>query len=137
MCKGKAYYRHHGGHRHHHRGFQKWAQRAWNTPPVNVKELDDRYELMVFAAGYEKADFQVQVVDHQLLISVEKQESDIVDSPNWRRREFTGAGFERRFEMNDKIDADGIRADYKEGILMVTLPKKAGFETKRQDIQVA
>jgi len=140
MCRGKAYYRnrgHHPRHQHGHRARHWKAVWAWNTPPVNVKEQDDQYELLVYAAGYEKTDFQVQVNDHILVVKVEKKESDIVDSPNWRRQEFYANGFERRFELNEKINKDGIRAAYKEGVLHIVLPKLEGFENKRQDIVVA
>ena len=98
MCRGKAYYRNRG-HQHGHRARHWKAAWAWNTPPVNVKEQDDQYELFVYAAGYEKTDFQVQVNDHILVVKVEKKESDIVDSPNWRRQEFYANGVERRFEL--------------------------------------
>ena len=31
---------------------------AWGYPPVNVEELDDRYEILLYAAGYAKSDFK-------------------------------------------------------------------------------
>ena len=143
MCRGKAYHGKWGHHPRHHyarkarKHWQEQYRARWNVPPVNVKELDDRFELHVFAAGYEKNDFQVQVSDHILRIKVQKQESEIVESPNWRRQEFKADGFERRFELNEKVDKEAITAEYKDGILKVTLPKLAGFETNRQDIIVA
>lgn len=141
MCHSKSYYSqraHHPrwGHGSRHKHFKsRYFGAAWNNPPVNVKELEDCYEVYVYAAGYTKEDFQVKLSDNTLLIAVENQ--DTVDSPNWRRQEFFASGFERRFELNEKIDKEAINAKYKEGVLIVTLPKLAGFETTNQDIAVA
>ena len=106
----------------------------WNTPPVNVKEHDDSYELYVYAAGYTKEDFQVNLKDNTLVIAIENK--DVVDSPNWRRQEFYAQGFERHFELNEKIDKEAISAKYENGVLTLTLPKLDGFETFRKDIEI-
>jgi HSP20 family protein len=141
MCKSRAYYSHGGhhpkwGHGHRHRNYRgRHFGMLWNTPPVNVKELDDSYELHVYAAGYAKEDFQVNLKDNKLVIAVDNK--DVVDSPNWRRQEFYAQGFERHFDLNEKIDKEAISAKYVDGVLIVTLPKLAGFESSSQDIAVA
>lgn len=145
MCGRQAY---HSGHwaKHHHYGkgyghparkFWKKMARAFNYPPVNVQELDDRFELLVYAAGYNKSDFQLKLKDDLLIISAEKQKNDDGTATNWRRKEFYAGGFERQFELSEKIDKAGIAAKYTDGVLVVTLPKLEGFETKSQDIFVA
>lgn len=139
MCYGK-YHQKWGQHPAHH--YAKKARRHrrraafWNTPPVNVQELDDRYELWLFAAGYQKEDFEVKLRDHTLVIRVANKEEEIVESRNWRRREFHARGFERYFDLNEKIDTAGIAAKYEEGILKVILPKLEGMETQRQEVLV-
>ena len=114
----------------------KYAQgRGGHFPKVNVQELDDRYELFVYAAGYAKGDFKVDLSDNTLIISVNsttKNESNY----NWRRQEFQPRKFERQFELNDKIDKDAIEAKYEDGILKVTLAKKEGFETIRRTVDI-
>lgn len=143
MCYNKAYYSKRGHHPRHGYGpmYRKFKGgrgfgHAWSYPPVNVKELDDSYELHVYAAGYTKSDFKVNLKDDTLTIAVDNQDQDIVDSPNWRRQEFKAPGFERHFDLNEKIDREAISATYTDGILVVTLPKLAGFETTSQDISV-
>ena len=141
MCKSRAYYSHRGhhpkwGYGHKHRNYsRRHFGMLWNTPPVNVKEHDDSYELYVYAAGYAKEDFQVNLKDNTLVIKVDNK--DVVDSPNWRRQEFYAQGFERHFELNEKIDKEAISAKYVDGVLIVALPKLAGFESSSQDITVA
>ena len=138
MCRARAYHSHWGKHHRRHHAKKWWKQRmanAWGYPPVNVEELDDRYEITLFAAGYAKDDFKIALKDNNLSISVEAKEHEEQEF-HWRRNEFKPGGFERHFRLNEKIDKSEIGAKYEEGILKVVLPKKSGFETLRQDIEI-
>lgn len=108
-------------------------------PPVNVLEADDKYELYVYAPGLAKSDFNINLRDDVLTIAVHKKDgSDLVESPHWRRQEYRPTdGFERSFVLNEKVDTANISAAYADGVLVVTLPKLPGTETKRQDVYVA
>ncbi len=145
MCYRKGFYRGWGSHQHQHskrpHHAKRWAKQEvssdWNYPPVNVQELDDRYELYMYAAGYEKTDFSILVSENALIISVDKKENDDRDLFNWRRYEFRSDKFQRRFELDEKVDKEAIKAEYKDGILTVILPKLEGFETFSQEIEIA
>ncbi|GJM31090.1 MAG: hypothetical protein DHS20C18_00910 [Saprospiraceae bacterium] len=140
MCYNKAYHQKWGGHSKHafrHFAREKWGgqfQHKWQQVPVNVRENDDNYELYVYAAGYNKTDFEIKMKDNVLVITAKGPE--IVEDAGWSRQEFTPVVFERRFELNEKIDKDAISAKYEDGILKVTLPKLAGFESMSSDIVV-
>jgi HSP20 family protein len=108
---------------------------GWKQPPVNVRETDDQYELFVYAAGYSKSDFELLVNDNTLVIRAEVAE-DEMEVLHWRRYEFQPRKFERRFDLDERIDKEGIKAKYVDGILEVVLPKASGFETKRYDVDV-
>ena len=144
MCGRHAYHRGHWAKHHHYRKGHKHPARkfiekfasAWHYPPVNVQELDDRFELFLYAAGYSKEDFQIKLKDNTLIISMEKQKEDVETASNWRRKEYYQTGFQRQFELGEKIDKTAITAKYNNGVLELTLPKLEGFETNRQDILV-
>ena len=107
-------------------------------PPVNIQELDDRYELFLFAPGLTKEDFQIALKDNLLTIKVDHKEEEILEEgAYWKRKEFSSRGFQRQFELNQKIDLDSIKAKYENGILRLTLSKLEGEETNRKDIFVA
>jgi len=106
---------------------------ALNSPPANVKEWDDKYELYLFAPGFEKSDFIIAITDQTLSISVERKTED---EENWMRQEYVPKKFVREFDLGEKIDVATITAKYENGVLILTLPKSAGFETKRQEIPV-
>lgn len=129
-CNSQRSYQGFGRHHYHRR---KWDNR-W-SPPVNVQELDNHYELLLFAPGFQKSDFQVKTKDRILIIGLDAKK-DSKAEPNWLRREFASSGFQRRFELNEEVDTDKISAKYEDGILYVTLPKLSGFETSRQEIEV-
>ena len=82
-----------------------------------------------------KSDFLIATIDNTLKISAEKPVRE--DQVECRRQEYAPSGFERQFELNDKVDVSGIEAKYENGVLIVTLPKLEGFETSRQEIQIA
>ena len=103
------------------------------NPPANVLALDDKYELHLFAPGYEKPDFLIAVIDQTLRISVKEK---VNEEANWKRKEYSPNGFERHFELNEKIDKAAIGAKYENGVLILSLPKMEGFETARQKIVV-
>jgi len=122
---------HHGGH---------WAQRYAGQgfrPPVNIEELEDRYEIRLFAPGGNSADFQVKVQAGILTISGGRQHNEDASAPRWGRQEYRMESFERQFQLNDKIDAEGITASYTDGILVVTLPKHPHAHTPLKDIFVS
>lgn len=129
------------GHPHWH---SRWGQHRegmrgnWFQPPVNVGELEDRYELHLVAPGRTKQDFQLKVQGDLLTISAQaREESDIAQATKWTRQEFRTVSFERQFQLNEKIDAEGITASYSDGVLVVTLPKFANAHTPARDVFVA
>ena len=145
MCNRRAYYkhwnRHHGAHMHgwggHHGRRGAWKARfhaAFNQPPANVRELDDKYELLIFAPGFEKEDFIIALTDQTLKVSVEQRDEA---AENWKRKEYALSGFEREFLLNDIINKEAIEATYEQGVLIITLPKLEGFETSRSEITIS
>lgn len=121
-----------GGHRRKKAWKEKFAA-SFNTPPANVRELDDKYELHLFAPGLEKSDFIIALIDHVLSITV-KEKTD--DNGNWKRLEYSLNGFVRQFELSEKVDKTAIEAKYEKGVLIVSLAKLEGFETTRQEIEI-
>lgn len=136
-CAGKGQHpRHHFKKKFKKMMEHKMAHRGGRRfPKVNVQELDDRYELFVYVAGYIKSDFKVDLTDNILIINAKPAKED-AENLNWRHQEFRPRPFERQFELNEKIDKDSISAKYEEGILKITLAKLEGMETISRVVDV-
>ena len=135
MCRGShSWGRHHWrGHRHHH---GRHFGAASTQFPVNVRELDDHYELDLFAPQLSREDFKLELVDRTLTISIPTAQEGEVELGQWIRREYRPRGTERSFLLNEKIDLDNIKAAYVEGVLKVTLAKLPDQVTQRRGVDV-
>lgn len=107
------------------------------TAPVNIKETDKSYELHVVAPGLNKEDFKINIDDNILKVSFEHSDESKAEDGKWLRNEYRFRSFKRSFTLNDTINAEAITAQYSNGILNITLPKKETTEKTTKDITVA
>lgn len=115
--------------------FGRHFEGAQSQTPVNIRETADYYELFVFAPGLTKDAFNVSIADDVLIISAVAGNDETSARSNWMHHEYKRGGFERRFQLNNKIDTNSISARYTDGVLELTLPKMPG--TAAQSISVA
>ena len=94
-----------------------------NIPSVNVKELPKEYDLELAAPGLERKDFKLEVTNHTLSISAEKEEEEKESSEGYTRREFSYSSFSRTFNLPENANTDKIDATYENGLLKVVIPK--------------
>ncbi|MBS2213642.1 Hsp20/alpha crystallin family protein [Carboxylicivirga mesophila] len=101
-------------------------------PAVNVMENADEYAIEVAAPGLNKEDFKVDYDNGRLTISSEhKNEKEEKDGEKVTRREFSYQSFQRSFTISENaVNADKIKANYKNGILYITLPKREELKPK-------
>jgi len=107
--------------------------------PVNVRETDQHYEMDVIAPGCKKEDFNLQVHDNVLTISLSHKEENQAqnEKTGWVRNEYMLRSFSRNFTLDDTVDVNKIDAIYSDGILRVKLPKneKAKKVSRRIEIK--
>jgi len=101
-------------------------------PAVNIKEDKDKFILELAAPGMKKNDFHINVEKDVLTISSESKEEKEEKKENFARREFFYSTFKRSFNLPDTIDVENIKADYKNGILNIILPKKEETKVTRE-----
>ena len=99
-----------------------------SVPSVNSIECDDSFEIDLAVPGMKKDDFTIQLNDKVLVISSENTNS--VDNSNMRLNEFNYSSFQRSFRVPETVELDKIKANYKNGILKIKLPKKKDSITK-------
>ena len=93
-------------------------------PKVNVYEYEDKVGVIAEIPGLDKKDLNVEVEDGVLTISGEKH-NGLIDEAKAKvlRRELKQSSFKRQFTLGDLLDGDNIKANFKDGILSVEIPK--------------
>lgn len=112
----------------------------WNgksAPAVNISEKDDSFMVEVGAPGMSKNDFHVSVENGVLLINAKKEVSKEEKVKNYHRKEYDFHSFERSFRLPENIDTDSVKANYKNGVLFITLKKIAVTKPKKIEVEIA
>lgn len=94
------------------------------VPSVNIRENEENFLLDLAAPGLKKEDFKINLDNNVLTISSEMKEENEEKNEKFTRREFYFNSFSRSFTLPKTIDLDKIKADYKDGILSIALPKR-------------
>jgi len=100
----------------------RWT-REMTVPSVNVQETDKEFRLEVAAPGMKKEDFKLEMKEGMLYISAETKNENEVKEEHYTRREFSFNSFSRSFWLPENVKFDDIKANYKDGILHIVLPK--------------
>lgn len=121
--------------------WSEWLDDRWpfssHMPAVNVKESSKEYEITMAAPGLEKNDFKIDVNGSTLTVSAEKDEKKEEKEDGYSRKEYNYKSFSRSFTLPEDILKDKIDANYKNGELILTLPKKEeSMKTSHQKISV-
>lgn len=118
----------------------QWYQPAGRQsaiPMLNIKETGNEYEISVAAPGFSKDDFKVSVENDVLTISSEKNEEkeETAEKGSYSRKEFWYHNFSRSLMLpQGEVDAQAITANYVNGILNISIPKKE--EAKPQPVKL-
>ena len=104
--------------------FGRWSA-AIDGAAVDLLERDEEFEATVDLPGFERDDVEVRVTDHVLRVEAERDaptgEPD--EGERYLRRERRHDAVHRSIRLPDDVDADGVTAAMKNGVLTVTLPK--------------
>lgn len=118
-----------------------WRGNGNTLPAVNVKETNDDFIVEVAAPGMKREDFKVELDNHVLTISSEREnrQEERDNNGHYTRREFSYQTFQRSFALpKDQVDGEKIAARYTDGILHVTVPKTERAKVKPvKQIQVS
>ncbi len=101
-----------------------------SVPAVNIIERANDYFIEMAAPGFLKEDFKVSIDNDVLTIGAEKKEEKKDETSRYTRKEFGYTSFNRTFTMPEHVEAEKIGAEYKEGVLTLTLPKKEEAKVK-------
>lgn len=108
-----------------------------STPLVNVINQDNQYVIEVAAPGIKKEDISIKLENNKLVISSElKKEEKNEKNVNYSIKEFGFSSFSKTFFVPKDIEAEKINADYNNGVLSVSIPKKEKEAALSRNIKV-
>ena len=107
------------------------------SPRVEVTEVEDHYEVTAELPGMNREDVKVELNNDVLTISGEKNSMHEKKDRTVHLCERTYGSFSRSFQLPNQIDAGKIVANFKDGILTLSLPKIEEAKPKQIEIKVA
>lgn len=124
--------------------FSGYGYRTTVVPKVDVKETKDSYSLDMELPGRTENDVDIEI-DHNTLTIASKQEEKKEeakkekgsDKEKWLIKERRYSAFSRSFQLPEDVDAEGVKASFKNGILNVVMPRKSLAAPKRIAIECA
>ncbi|MEX1003272.1 MAG: Hsp20/alpha crystallin family protein [Crocinitomicaceae bacterium] len=108
-----------------------------NIPAVNIEEENEQFAIQLAAPGMKKDDFKIEIDDGVMTISSETKEEHESANDKFTRREFNYSSFSRSFTLPENIDEDGVKAQYKDGILTIAVPKTKEVAQKSRLIDIS
>ena len=106
---------------------------AW-APSVDIYENKDQIVLEAELPGMKQEDFDLSIENNVITLRGERKFEKTDETDNYHRVERSYGSFTRSFTLPQTVSAEGASAEYNNGVLRVTLPKRE--ETKSRRIQV-
>jgi len=112
------------------------AERAW-APPVDVYETRDDLVVTAELPGVKEKDVHLSIMGDVLTLKGERPAVGEVKEENYHRIERWSGPFERQIQLPIPVQADRVRATYRDGILEIRLPKVEEVKPREIKIEVA
>lgn len=106
---------------------------TWN-PSVDIYEKENELVLKAELPGIDENDIEIKIEDNTITLKGDRKFEKETKEENYHRIERSYGSFYRSFTLPRNIDQDKIRAESENGILKVTMPKKAELKPKKVKI---
>jgi HSP20 family protein len=104
--------------------------RNGSTPAVNIREDEKNYVLDLAIPGIDKKELNIDVNEDVLTISSEHKNESEENGNGYKRKEFSYSAFSRSFYIPENVNKEKIEANYKDGVLTLSLPKQDADKSK-------
>jgi HSP20 family protein len=105
-------------------------------PKVNVYEYDDKVGIVAEIPGLDKKQLDVEVEEGILTISGDKHGVWEEEGAKVLRRELKASSFKRSFELGELLDGNNIKANFKDGVLSISIPKIEPEKPKKHTVKI-
>ncbi len=105
------------------------------TPRFDVKETKDSYMFKADLPGVKEQDVDVSVTGNRLTVSGKRDEERTEEGERYYAYERSYGSFSRAFTLPEGVDADAVRAELKNGVLTIRIPKRPEVQPRRITVQ--
>lgn len=120
--------------------WSNWGVNTAKLPAVDIHESEKTYVLEAELPGFEEKNISVTIDNHVLKIAsiqeTEKEETP-KDEKQYLIHERYSQQFERSFTLPEGIDEDNISGEFKNGVLVLTMPKVPEKQAKKIDVRIS
>ena len=115
-----------------------WPAMARNIlkPTMDISSAEKEYTVTVEVPGVKEDDIQLELADETLTIRGEKKQESTANDKRYYCVERSYGAFQRVLSLPEDVDQDGIQAAFKNGVLTITMPRRALPEAKVRRIAV-
>jgi len=106
------------------------------VPSVNTREDEKSYVIELDLPGIKKEDIEITTEDNVLTISGERKRKEEVQEEDYYKMESVYGTFSRSFTLPEKVDVEKIKAEAKDGVLEVVIPKVEEKEKQPKKIEI-
>jgi HSP20 family protein len=93
-------------------------------PLLNVNEIDDHFVVTAEIPGMKTEDLEIKIEGDTLSLKGERKPYEVGENSSYHRRERATGTFQRSLTLPTRVEPEGVKATYKDGILIVTLQKE-------------
>lgn len=115
---------------------ENWSVKAW-APKCDIFETESEIVVKVELPDVKKEDIHVSIEQNMLTIRGERKFEEETKRENYHRVERSYGEFSRSFTLPAFADSSKVNAEYKDGVLRVSLAKKEEAKPKQIDVSVA
>lgn len=112
------------------------ASRPW-TPAVDIFETDNELVLKADVPDIDPKNVAIQLENGTLTLKGERKFEDQKNGKGFHRIERSYGTFTRAFSLPDTVDGEKVKADYKNGVLTITLPKKEVAKPRTINVEIS
>ncbi len=106
------------------------------SPAVDVNELKDHYTISIDLPGLSKADIDISTSEDTITIKGNRERKAECKDDFYHYNEIGYGTFKRKFNIENIVNIEGIKANYKNGVLQINLPKKEDKSQRVKSIKV-
>jgi len=107
---------------------------SW-LPAVDVRETEEDFVFTAELPGLDKKDVDITIEDKVLTIAGERAFEGKEDNPNYHRIERSYGSFSRSFSLPHEVDQEKVSANFKNGLLTVSIPKTEAIKPRKIEIK--